>query len=99
MAARTPVSRVRGVVTRYAASSPGTRSIQDRPGARQAAAGLFQRDPVMFFTYLERELRRRMRQAVFAALGLAVGIGLVITVTGAGWWPPSLSGSLSCAAK
>jgi ABC-type antimicrobial peptide transport system permease subunit len=37
----------------------------------------------MFFTYLGRELRRRMRQAVFAALGLAVGIGLVITVTAA----------------
>ncbi len=37
----------------------------------------------MFFTYLGRELRRRMRQAIFAALGLAVGIGLVITVTAA----------------
>jgi ABC-type antimicrobial peptide transport system permease subunit len=37
----------------------------------------------MFFLYLGRELRRRMRQATFAALGLAVGIGLVITVTAA----------------
>jgi putative ABC transport system permease protein len=37
----------------------------------------------MFVTYLLRELRRRMRQATFAALGLAVGIGLVITVTAA----------------
>ena len=37
----------------------------------------------MFFTYMGRELRRRMRQAVFIALGLAVGIGLVITVTAA----------------
>jgi ABC-type antimicrobial peptide transport system permease subunit len=37
----------------------------------------------MFFVYLGRELRRRMRQAAFAALGLAVGIGLVITVTAA----------------
>jgi ABC-type antimicrobial peptide transport system permease subunit len=37
----------------------------------------------MFFTYLGRELRRRMRQATFAAVGLAVGIGLVITVTAA----------------
>jgi len=36
---------------------------------------------VFFFTYLRRELRRRMRQAVVTALGLAVGIGLVITVT------------------
>jgi putative ABC transport system permease protein len=37
----------------------------------------------MFVTYLGRELRRRMRQACFIALGLAVGIGLVITVTAA----------------
>jgi putative ABC transport system permease protein len=37
----------------------------------------------MFFTYIWRELRRRMRQAVLAALGLALGVGLVITVTAA----------------
>jgi ABC-type lipoprotein release transport system permease subunit len=37
----------------------------------------------MFVTYLRRELRRRIRQATFIALGLAVGIGLVITVTAA----------------
>jgi putative ABC transport system permease protein len=37
----------------------------------------------VFLIYLGRELRRRMRQAVFIALGLAVGIGLVITVTAA----------------
>src|SRR5260370_10629306 len=37
----------------------------------------------MFFTYLRRELRRRMRQAVFISLGLALGDGLVITVTAA----------------
>jgi putative ABC transport system permease protein len=36
---------------------------------------------VFFFTYLRRELRRRMRQAVVTAAGLALGIGLVITVT------------------
>jgi ABC-type antimicrobial peptide transport system permease subunit len=35
----------------------------------------------MFFTYLRRELRRRWRQATIIALGLAVGIGLVVTVT------------------
>ncbi|HUD38506.1 MAG TPA: ABC transporter permease [Streptosporangiaceae bacterium] len=35
----------------------------------------------MFFTYLQRELRRRARQAILIALGLALGIGLVITVT------------------
>ncbi len=37
----------------------------------------------MFFTYLRRELRGRTRQAVFIALGLALGVGLVITVTAA----------------
>jgi putative ABC transport system permease protein len=37
----------------------------------------------MFLTYLWRELRRRMRQAIFIAFGLALGIGLVITVTAA----------------
>ena len=35
----------------------------------------------MFFTYLGRELRRRARQASIIVLGLALGIGLVITVT------------------
>ncbi len=34
---------------------------------------------MFFVTYLRRELRRRMRQAIFIALGLAVGIGLVVT--------------------
>jgi ABC-type lipoprotein release transport system permease subunit len=37
----------------------------------------------LFFTYLWRELRRRLRQATFIAIGLALGIGLVITVTAA----------------
>jgi hypothetical protein len=37
----------------------------------------------MFVTYLLRELRRRMRRAVFIAAGLAVGVGLVIMVTAA----------------
>lgn len=35
----------------------------------------------MFFTHLRRELRRRWRQATIIALGLALGIGLVVTVT------------------
>jgi ABC-type lipoprotein release transport system permease subunit len=35
----------------------------------------------MFFTYLRRELRRRARQASIIVLGLALAIGLVITVT------------------
>ena len=36
---------------------------------------------MFFFTYVRRELRSRMRQAVVTAAGLALGIGLVITVT------------------
>jgi putative ABC transport system permease protein len=32
---------------------------------------------MFFLTYLGRELRRRLRQAIFIALGLAVGVGLV----------------------
>jgi putative ABC transport system permease protein len=36
-----------------------------------------------FVTYLRRELSRRVRQAVFVALGLAVGVGLVVTVSAA----------------
>jgi ABC-type lipoprotein release transport system permease subunit len=44
---------------------------------------LDRRSNYVFVTYLRRELRRRIRQATFIALGLAVGIGLVITVTAA----------------
>ncbi len=35
----------------------------------------------MFFTYLRRELGRRRRQSLVVSIGLAVGIGLVLTVT------------------
>lgn len=35
----------------------------------------------MFFRYLHRELRHRLRQSVFVSVGLALGIGLVIFVT------------------
>ena len=35
----------------------------------------------MYFTYIYRELRRRHRQALLTALGLAVGVALVIAVT------------------
>jgi putative ABC transport system permease protein len=38
---------------------------------------------MFFVTYLRRELRRRMRQAIFVAFGLAIGVGLVVTVTAA----------------
>jgi putative ABC transport system permease protein len=36
---------------------------------------------VFFFSYLFRELRSRKRQAIVMATGLAIGIGLVITVS------------------
>jgi len=35
----------------------------------------------MFWTYLYRELRRRHKQALLTALGLAVGVALVVAVT------------------
>jgi putative ABC transport system permease protein len=38
---------------------------------------------MFFLTYLQRELRQRFRQAVFIALGLALGVGLVMTATAA----------------
>lgn len=38
---------------------------------------------MLYLTYLRRELRHRARQAVFIALGLALGVGLVITVSAA----------------
>lgn len=38
---------------------------------------------MFFVTYLRRELRRRMRQTMVIAAGLAVGVGLVVTVTAA----------------
>jgi putative ABC transport system permease protein len=38
---------------------------------------------MFFVTYLRRELGRRVRQGVFVALGLALGVGLVVTVAAA----------------
>jgi putative ABC transport system permease protein len=38
---------------------------------------------MFFVTYLRRELGRRARQAIVVALGLAVGVGLVVTVSAA----------------
>ena len=38
---------------------------------------------MFFLTYLRRELRHRMRQALIIAIGLGVGAGLVVTVTAA----------------
>ena len=35
---------------------------------------------MLLFTYMRRELRHRLRQTIFVAVGLAVGIGLVLTV-------------------
>lgn len=37
----------------------------------------------MYFTYIRRELRRRGRQSIVVAVGLAIGIALVITVSSA----------------
>lgn len=39
------------------------------------------KEEAMFFTYIYRELRRRHRQALLTAVGLAVGVGLVVAVT------------------
>jgi putative ABC transport system permease protein len=38
---------------------------------------------MFFVTYLRRELTRRARQAIIIALGLALGVGLVVTVSAA----------------
>jgi putative ABC transport system permease protein len=38
---------------------------------------------VFYLTYLRRELRRRARQTLITATGLAIGIGLVVTITAA----------------
>jgi putative ABC transport system permease protein len=38
---------------------------------------------MLFLTYLRFELRHRLRQAIFIAAGLAIGVGLVITVSAA----------------
>jgi putative ABC transport system permease protein len=40
-------------------------------------------DPRFFLTYLMRELQHRKRQALLTAVGLSVGVGLVVTVTAA----------------
>jgi putative ABC transport system permease protein len=46
-------------------------------GGRPAGPAAF------FITYVRRELRRRLRQTLLVAAGLAVGVGLVVTVTAA----------------
>jgi putative ABC transport system permease protein len=37
----------------------------------------------MYITYMRGELRRRVKQVALVALGLAIGIGLVMTVSAA----------------
>jgi ABC-type antimicrobial peptide transport system permease subunit len=61
----------------------GLRWLQTKGVLRARTVALPLRSAEMFFTYLRRELRGRMRQAVFIVLGLALGVGLVITVTSA----------------
>jgi putative ABC transport system permease protein len=48
----------------------------------------------MFITYLMHELRRRLRQAIFIALGLALGVGLVIMVSAASKGVSAAQGSV-----
>jgi putative ABC transport system permease protein len=58
---------------------------QPRPGHPSSSASR-RRYPLIdrfAFTYLRRELRGRLRQAVLIALGLGFGVGLVMTVTAA----------------
>jgi len=50
-----------------------TRTSQSGPSRAQGGS--------LYFTYLRLELRHRLRQAIFIAAGLAVGIALVITVS------------------
>jgi putative ABC transport system permease protein len=49
----------------------------------QSAGGRRRGGDRFFFTYLFRELQRRRRQALLTAVGLAVGVGLVVTVSAA----------------
>jgi putative ABC transport system permease protein len=61
------------------------RNRQPRPGPPSSSAGprRYPRIDRFAFTYLRRELRGRLRQALLIALGLGFGVGLVITVTAA----------------
>jgi putative ABC transport system permease protein len=48
----------------------------------------------MYFTYIRRELRRRLKQSIVVSLGLAVGIGLVMTVSSAASGVKSAQGQI-----
>ena len=48
----------------------------------------------MFLTYLWRELRRRSKQAIVVAVGLAIGIGLVVTVSATSAGVPKAKGKV-----
>ena len=59
------------------------RSRQDRPGPPPPESFRRRRRPAIdrfLLTYLYRELRSRLRQALLIALGLGFGVGLVVTV-------------------
>ena len=73
-------------------TQPGSPTESRELAAGQAGRGRHDRRPAgrrrrggarFFFTYLFRELQRRRRQALLTAVGLAVGAGLVLTVTAA----------------
>ena len=66
-----------------------------RPRINPESSGLFRRAPqdarwrpgshkgaqLFFFTYLRRELRRRMGRTVLTVLGLGVGVAMVVAIT------------------
>src|ERR1700728_1593264 len=82
---RAPGASVEQTLHRPAdAGRPGAPARGFRPGGSGAANPSSRIGEQMFFaTYLRRELRRRMRQPIFVALALAVGIGLVVPVSAA----------------
>ena len=68
------------------AAEPRELAVRQRESSRQSAHSVGRRrrgESRFFFTYLFRELQRRRRQALLTAAGLAVGVGLVLTVTAA----------------
>ncbi len=69
--------------TRISTETPELpREPDQRPGPSSSTRGS-SGDRRFFITYLASELQRRRRQALLIALGLAVGVGLVVTVSAA----------------
>jgi putative ABC transport system permease protein len=68
------VAKARGSQAVQASAQTQRRPHPPNPRSRAAARRFY-------LIYLRRELRRRVRQHILIALGLAVGVGLVVTVT------------------